>query len=69
MISSENATGHRGYGGRHEKLTREELSRALDEKDELIKKLGSELAGIEKSNKYLKDKAEDLRVHVADLER
>jgi hypothetical protein len=56
VISSENTAQNRGYGNRHEKLTREELSRALDEKDEVIHKLSAELSGIEKSNVYLKEK-------------
>lgn len=57
------------YGGhRYDKLTREELSRTLDEKDEMINNIQAELQGQDKQIKYLKEKTQTLNDEIGELE-
>lgn len=58
------------YGGhRYDKLTREELSRTLDEKDEMINNIQAELQGQDKQIKYLKEKTQTLNDEIGELEQ
>lgn len=57
VVQNEGGGGQGGrHGSRHERLTREELSRTLDEKDEVIQKLHSEFKGAERQLAHLKER-------------
>lgn len=53
---------------RYDRLTREELQKALDEKDHLIQELRVQMKGLEEEKGYLNKKKEEYKVQVIDLE-
>lgn len=61
VAKNENGANYSSAAGqRYERLTREELSRALDEKDQAIQAQASELKGLQAQFAYLKEKNHDL---------
>ena len=69
VIQSEN-TNYQSYAGgrRYEQLTREELSKALDEKDEALRQMQVEIQGLEKNKHYLQEKLTDAQDRLGEAE-
>lgn len=57
-----------GAGLRHEKLTREELSRALDDKDGALQRLKQDMSGLERQLAHMKERNGQLSDTVYELQ-
>lgn len=57
-----------GAGLRHEKLTREELSRALDDKDSALQRLKQDISGLERQVAHMKERNSQLSETVHELQ-